>query len=70
MYTVFEQWKQWALSLFMLIALIYALPNLYGEDPALMISTVNNTSLPDSLNTHIDAALQKAKITYKNQYRK
>ncbi|HIJ32632.1 MAG TPA: hypothetical protein HPP89_14285, partial [Gammaproteobacteria bacterium] len=39
-------WKYLLLALIVLTAATYALPNLYGEDPAVQISLVERGSVP------------------------
>jgi preprotein translocase subunit SecD len=59
-------WKNLLLIALLLIGLLYAAPNLYGDDPSVQISQSHHTSISeDTLNT-IKAALTKNSIRYKS----
>lgn len=55
-------WKYLLLGVIMLIAFIYALPNLYSEDPSIEISG----KLYPQIEKKIEALLQKEKLNYKS----
>lgn len=59
-------WKNLLLILIILVGFIYALPNLYSEDPALQISSSVNTVNKDDLVKKIRGALTDQKINYKD----
>lgn len=48
-----------------LLGLLYALPNLYGEDPALQISGIRGHSIDQELQSKVDALLSKQQIATK-----
>jgi len=57
----FPWWKNLAVAVVILTALLYALPNLYGTDPAVQISATETATPPGSdTQQQINAALQKA----------
>lgn len=63
----FPLWKNIALLLVLIIAIIYALPNLYGEDPAVQVNGNSSKAVIDTaLETKIDNALQTAGVKYKS----
>jgi preprotein translocase subunit SecD len=63
----YPTWK-YVLILFVLtIGTIYALPNLYGEDPALQVTSARGFQLPLELNATIDDALTTAQLSYKSR---
>ena len=63
-------WKNVLVAGVILIAFLYALPNLYVEDPAVQISSANATIVLDqsTINT-IEQTLQTAHINYKQLQR-
>ncbi|NND44459.1 MAG: hypothetical protein HKN58_03980, partial [Xanthomonadales bacterium] len=44
-------WKYILILLIFSIGLLYALPNLYGEDPAIQVTTTRGFTLPLDLTT-------------------
>ncbi|MGD2138381.1 MAG: protein translocase subunit SecD, partial [Gammaproteobacteria bacterium] len=58
-------WKYLLIILVLLVAVIYALPNLYGEDPALQISGTRAGSMDESLAATIETTLAAADIPVK-----
>lgn len=63
----FPLWKNLFLLFIVIIAVIYALPNLYGEDPAVQIEGNSSKSVIDAaFENKIDAALISAGITPKS----
>lgn len=62
----FPLWKNLLIVFVVLLAFIYALPNLYVEDPAVQISPVSVTTTLDQATVEkVVQALQKAAIPYK-----
>ncbi len=57
-------WKYLLIVFAVTLGTLYALPNLYGEDPALQITSSRGFELPAELTTNIDDALLSAHITY------
>jgi preprotein translocase subunit SecD len=63
----YPAWK-YLLILFILTAgVFYALPNLWGEDPALQVTSARGFAIPLDLESSIENALVADKIKYKNQ---
>jgi preprotein translocase subunit SecD len=58
-------WKYLLLVFMLVIGLIYALPNVYGEDPALQISGTRNATLDTAAKDKVISALEAANITVK-----
>ena len=58
-------WKYLLLVFALLIGVIYALPNVYGEDPALQISGSRNATVDTAAKNKVIAALQAAEIPVK-----
>ncbi|MFB6434817.1 MAG: protein translocase subunit SecD [Candidatus Malihini olakiniferum] len=59
-------WKYLMLAMALLIGLLYALPNLYGEDPAVQITGVRGASASESLLIQVQNILQEQNITRKS----
>ena len=60
-------WKYLLILLVVAVGAVYALPNLYGEDPALQITSSRGFELPVELETNIDDALVVAQIPVKSR---
>lgn len=58
-------WKNILILTALLIAGLYALPNLYGDDPAVQISAGRTATVDLSLSEKAEAALKQANIEYK-----
>ena len=58
-------WKYLLLVFVLVIGLLYALPNVYGEDPALQISGSRNAILDTAAKDKVISALQAANIPVK-----
>jgi len=58
-------WKYLLLIFVLAIGLIYALPNVYGEDPALQISGSRNTTIDAAAKDKVTSALETASIPVK-----
>ena len=50
-------WKTILLVVVTLLGALYALPNVYGEDPAVQINTTSGDPLPADFSSQVDAAL-------------
>ncbi len=57
-------WKYLLILIIVLVGVVYALPNFYGEDPALQITSSRGFELPSELTTNIDDALLIEKIGF------
>lgn len=62
----FPRWKYWLLAILMVMGLIYALPNIYGEDPAVQIIGLKTTTADGETETKLKEALQAAQIPFKS----
>jgi preprotein translocase subunit SecD len=56
-------WKYLLIALVLLVGVIYALPNLYGEDPALQISPARGAKVDAAVEDRVKLALSKAQLT-------
>ncbi|MEI6897590.1 MAG: protein translocase subunit SecD [Psychromonas sp.] len=62
----YPMWKYILLSLIVLISLLYAAPNLYGEDPAIQISATRGAQIELTTLDKVERLLQNANITPKS----
>jgi len=63
----YPAWK-YVLILFILLAgILYALPNLWGEDPALQVTSARGFAIPTDLAGSIDDTLAANQIRYKDE---
>jgi preprotein translocase subunit SecD len=58
-------WKNITLVLLVLVGLVYAIPNVYTEEPAVQVSS-KTPMLPKALKTKIERVLDLAHLKYKN----
>ena len=63
----YSVWKYLLIIIIVAVGVIYALPNLYGEDPALQITSSRGFELPAELTTNIDDALMVEQISFKSR---
>ena len=63
----YPAWKYLLVVFVLLAGLIYALPNIYGEDPALQITPARGFEIPPELQATIDDALAAEQINYKSR---
>ncbi len=61
----YSLWRYLLILAALLIGLVYALPNLYGEDPALQISGTRAGTIDSSIAESVAAALEAANIPVK-----
>jgi len=61
----YPSWKYVLLLIVFLVSGLYALPNVYGEDPAVQISVSGTTALPEGLADRVRATLQAKSLAFK-----
>lgn len=61
----YPAWKNVLVAAVILLAALYALPNLYGQDPVLEISGLRGARVDQSLQNNLQTVLEKAAITAK-----
>lgn len=59
----FPWWKNLLVALVILIGFFYALPNLYGEDPALQVSGTNGNPVSQEVATQVENLLAQKNIS-------
>ncbi len=60
-------WKYILILLIISIGTIYALPNLWGEDPAIQVTSARGFPLPLDLTATIDNTLTEEQVSYKGR---
>jgi len=60
----YPAWKYVLILVVLLVGTLYALPNLFGEDPAVQVSTARGFALPPNLEQNIEQALAAEEITF------
>jgi preprotein translocase subunit SecD len=64
----FPRWKYLLVALVMLIAALFALPNVFGEDRALQVERKNRAPMDEFARQTIEELLHKQQITIKRDY--
>jgi len=65
----YPPWKFILILMIIVIGTIYALPNLYGEDPAIQVTSARGFTLPLDMTATIDDLLADVQIAYKSRER-
>lgn len=66
MQTQYPLWKYILFISIIVLGLVYAAPNLYGDDPAVQISSPNTATLPQDLPQQVRKNLNDAHLNYKS----
>jgi preprotein translocase subunit SecD len=64
----FPRWKYVLVTLVVVIGLLFALPNLFGEDPALQVERKSRAPMDDFARQSIEDLLHKQNIVIKRDY--
>jgi preprotein translocase subunit SecD len=59
-------WKKAIILVVLVFALVYSLPNLYRQDPAVQISSTGNAVLDDATKEKVAGDLERAKVAIKS----
>jgi preprotein translocase subunit SecD len=65
----YPAWKYVLIIAVLLVGAVYALPNLFGEDPAVQITSSRGFPIPQELEAAVEDALLGDDITFKNSER-
>lgn len=60
----YSAWRYILMIAIVVLGIIYAAPNLYGDDPAIEVSTKDSSAIPAELQTSVATALNKQNIPY------
>ena len=61
----FSSWKYVLILVLVILGVIYALPNIFGESPALQITMKGGKQIPEMARSKIEKALKKESIPFK-----
>ncbi len=61
----YPAWKYLLILVAVLFSTVYALPNLYGEDPAVQISALRDTRLDEAARSRVEKAVTEAGLAIK-----
>jgi preprotein translocase subunit SecD len=64
----YPAWKIWLVAIVLLAATLLALPNVFGEAPALQLSRNDRTAVTDAQRQQVVAALQSQGVTVDSSY--
>jgi preprotein translocase subunit SecD len=65
----YPAWKYALILVILLVGGLYALPNLFGEDPALQVTSARGFPLPETIEGTIEESLLGDGISFKNKER-
>ena len=57
-------WKYILIVVLIIFGVLYALPNMFGSDPAIQVTTQNGATLPANISQQISTGLNKQHISY------
>src|SRR5215470_1748609 len=60
----YARWKYILVSVVLLLALLFALPNLFGEDPALQVARKDRSAIDATAQQAVESFLKDQKIAY------
>jgi len=63
----YPAWKYVLILIILIVGVIYALPNLWGEDPALQVTSTRGFAIPQDLVKTINDALAADQIKFKDE---
>ena len=63
----YPAWKYLLILAILLVGLLYALPNLFGEDPALQVTSARGFAIPQTLESTIEDTLASEQIGMKDK---
>src|SRR5262249_12335825 len=64
----YARWKYILVGVVLLLALIFALPNVFGEEPALQVARKDRAPVTADAETTIEAYLKEHKVSYDKGY--
>ena len=63
----YPAWKYLLISLVIFVGVLYALPNMFGEDPALQVTSTRGIPIPLDLEGTIENAIISENLAFKNK---
>lgn len=65
----YPRWKYLLIALVLLLALLFALPNVFGEDPALQVARKDHNPVGAEVAQQIDSYLKSRGVHFEKSYR-
>jgi preprotein translocase subunit SecD len=65
----YPAWKYLLIVVVLLVGALYALPNLFGEDPALQVTSSRGFAIPPNIDSTIESTLVSEQIPFKSMER-
>ena len=62
----YSSWKYILILFFIGLGLLFALPNIYGNDPSLQVSAARSAEISELTEYQVSAALEEAELPYKD----
>jgi len=66
MYAKTSTWKYVVMVALVILALVYAVPNIFGQDPSIQISPTDNAKINQAVINKVTQVLQQEKLQYKS----
>jgi preprotein translocase subunit SecD len=63
----YPAWKYLLIMLVLVMGVLYALPNMFGEDPALQVTSARGQTIPLDLEATIESAIVSENLSFKNK---
>ena len=60
----YSRWKYLVILLVLALSVLYAMPNLYPQDPAVQVTANRGSQVDAALKTRVDAALKKHGVPF------
>ncbi|HRX90192.1 MAG TPA: protein translocase subunit SecD [Steroidobacteraceae bacterium] len=64
----FARWKYWLVATVLLVALVFALPNFFGEDPALQVARKDRATMDAAAQTSVEEFLQSRNVAFSTTF--
>ncbi|MEZ5474334.1 MAG: protein translocase subunit SecD [Steroidobacteraceae bacterium] len=64
----FARWKYWLVAAVLLLALVFALPNFFGEDPALQVARKDRAPMDAAAQKSVEEFLRERHVPFSKSY--
>ncbi|MBK6598583.1 MAG: protein translocase subunit SecD [Proteobacteria bacterium] len=64
----FARWKYWLVAAVLLVAFVFALPNFFGEDPALQVARKDRSTMDAVAQKSVEAFLQERQVPFSKTF--
>jgi len=62
----FPRWKYWLVALVIFAGLLYSLPNIFLQEPAVQVSANRGATIDDALKERVQGVLEAAKLSFES----